>query len=92
MKLVDPTVPVAIPESQRAPALTSLDGLTIGLLTNGKLKADMLLRQTAAVLQARFGGRVLPMATKGSAGAPAPADTLTNLSMECDYLITASGD
>ena len=92
MKLVDPTVPVAIPESRRAPALTSLDGLTIGLLTNGKLKADMLLRQTAAVLQARFGGNVLPMVAKGSAGAPAPADTLKNLSLECDYLITASGD
>ena len=92
MKLVDPTVPVAIPESRRAPALTSLDGLTIGLLTNGKLKADMLLRQTAAVLQARFGGSVLPMVAKGSAGAPAPADTLNNLSLECDYLITASGD
>ncbi len=92
MKLVDPTVPVAIPESRRAPALTSLDGLTIGLLTNGKLKADMLLRETAAVLQGRFGGRVLPMAAKGNAGSPAPADMLTNLSMKCDYLITASGD
>ena len=92
MKLVDPTVPAAVPESRRAPALASLDGLTIGLLSNGKLKADVLLTETAAILQARFGGSVLPMAAKGTAGAPAPADMLTNLSVECDYLITASGD
>ena len=92
MKLVDPTVPAPMRESRRAPVLASLDGLTIGLLSNGKLNADALLRETAAMLQTRFGGNVLPMAAKDSAGAPAPADTLKNLAMECDYLITASGD
>ena len=92
MKLVDPTVAASVRESRRAPALTSLDGLTIGLLSNGKLNADVLLEETAAILQTRFGGSVLPMATKATAGAPAPADTLKKLSLECDYLITASGD
>lgn len=92
MKLVDPTVAAPARQSRRAPALASLDGLTIGLLTNGKLKADALLAETAAMLQTRFGGHVLPMGAKDSAGAPAPADTLKNLSVECDYLITASGD
>ena len=92
MQLVDPTVAAPKRESRRAPALASLDGLTIGLLTNGKLKADVLLTETAALLQGRFGGNVLPMVAKASAGAPAPADTLKKLSLECDYLITASGD
>lgn len=92
MKLVDPTVAAPTRQSRRAPALASLDGLTIGLLSNTKLNADALLEQTAAMLQTRFGGSVLPMVAKGSAGAPAPADTLKNLSEACDYLITASGD
>lgn len=92
MKLVDPTVAAPARQSRRAPALASLEGLTIGLLSNGKLNADALLEETAAMLRTRFGGRVLPMVAKGSAGAPAPADTLKSLSVECDYLITASGD
>ena len=92
MKLVDPTVAAPVRESRRAPALASLDGLTIGLLSNGKLNADVLLEETAAILQTRFGGSVLPMAAKATAGAPAPAGTLKKLSLECDYLITASGD
>ena len=92
MELVDPTVAAPARQSRRAPALASLDGLTIGLLTNGKLNADALLEETAAILQNRFGGDVLPMVAKASAGAPAPADTLKKLSLECDYLITASGD
>ena len=92
MKLVDPTVAAPVRVSRRAPALASLDGLTIGLLSNGKLNADVLLVETAAILRTRFGGNVLPMAAKATAGAPAPADTLKKLSLECDYLITASGD
>ena len=92
MELIDPTVAAPVRESRRAPALASLDGLNIGLLSNGKLNADALLEETAAILRTRFGGKVLPMVAKGSAGAPAPADTLKKLSVECDYLITASGD
>ena len=92
MKLVDPTVPAKDRDSTRAPALASLEGLTIGLLWNRKLNADRLLEETAGLLQSRFGGKVLPIAVKNNASAPAPAELLTNLSPECDYLITAAGD
>jgi hypothetical protein len=92
MKLIDPTVPASTRASRRAPALASLDGLTIGLLWNHKANGDKLLTETARLLQSRFGGKVLPMITKTNASAPAPAEMLTNLSPECDYLITASGD
>lgn len=92
MRLVDPTVPAKEPDCRRAPALASLDGLTIGLLSNRKLNADRLLTETADLLRTRFGGTVLPMAAKNNASAPAPAELLTNLSPECDYLITAAGD
>ena len=92
MKLVDPTVSAPSLQNQRAPALTELRGLTIGLLSNGKLNADALLDETAAELIRRYGGRVLPMVHKRNPSAPAPADLLTGLSPECDYLITAAGD
>ncbi len=92
MKLIDPTVVANTMACVRAPVLPSLEGLTIGLLWNHKAKGDILLTETAALLQKRFGGRVLPMVTKGNPSAPAPADMLTNLTPECDYLITAAGD
>jgi len=92
MKLVDPTVPAKIQTSKRAPALSSLEGKTIGLLWNHKVNGDKLLNETAALLQSQFGGKILPMVTKRNAGAPAPAELLTNLAPECDYIITASGD
>lgn len=92
MRLVDPTVPAKDGRSVRAPALASLDSRTIGLLWNQKANGDRLLLETAARLQTRFGGKVLPMAAKNNASAPAPAELLTSLSPECDYLITAAGD
>jgi hypothetical protein len=92
MKLVDPTVPAKLQTSKRAPALASLEGKTIGLLWNHKVNGDKLLNETAALLQSQFGGKVLPMVTKRNASAPAPAELLTNLAPECDYIITASGD
>ena len=92
MKLIDPTVKVMQQDNQRAPVLNNLEGLTIGLLSNAKLNADLLLQETALRLQQRFGGKVLPLRYKRNPSAPAPAEILTNLSPECDYLITAAGD
>jgi hypothetical protein len=92
MKLVDPTVFSPDTHNERAPALADLSGCTIGLLSNGKLNADLLLEETAAELVRRFGGRVLPMAYKKNPSAPAPGELLTGLSPECDYLLTAAGD
>ena len=92
MRLIDPTIPAKEGQSIRAPALGSLEGRTIGLLWNHKQNGDRLLTETAARLQSRFGGQVLSLASKNNASAPAPAELLTNLSPECDYLITAAGD
>ena len=92
MKLYDPTVAAAEYDHHRALPLQSLEGATIGLLSNRKLNADPLLTETARVLQKRYGGKVLELEHKNNASAPAPTETLTGLSPECDYLITASGD
>jgi hypothetical protein len=69
-----------------------LQGKTIGLLSNRKLNSDLLLQETAICLQKRHGGKVLGMEHKLNPSAPAPGELLTNLSPECDYIITAIGD
>ncbi len=92
MIIVDPTVANIEQNNKRAPALGTLQGKTIGVLSNRKLNADLLLHETAKCLIERYGGKVLPMAHKLNPSAPAPADTLTDLSPECDYLLTATGD
>ncbi len=92
MELIDPTVEGAEQNRSRAPAISDLHGLTIGLLSNGKANADHLIGKTADLLVERFGGRRLDVLYKKHPSEPAPGELLTNLCHECDYLITAAGD
>ncbi len=92
MKLIDPTVKNAAHHCTHAPRLDSVDGKTIGLLTNNKVNADVLLRETAALFSARNQCHVLDMAGKQNASAPAPGGIIKELALTCDFLITAMGD
>lgn len=92
MKLIDPTVKSAAQQRTIAPRLDSLEGKTIGLLTNSKVNADVLLRETAALFGARHQCKVLDLASKQNASAPAPGGIIKDLAQECDFLITAMGD
>ncbi len=92
MKLVDPTVQSAALANVRAPKLAQLDGLTIGLLSNRKLNADLMLRETAALFSERHGCRVAELVAKGNPSAPAGAKRIEALAGRCDFLITGLGD
>ena len=76
----------------RAPPLASLDGLRIGLLENGKLNADEMLREVAELFVERHGCTIRTVASKKNASAPAPSATLTQVAQEVDFLITGLGD
>jgi hypothetical protein len=76
----------------RAPPLASLEGLRIGLLENGKLNADEMLREVAALFVERHGCTIRTVASKRNASAPAPATTLVQVAQEVDFLITGLGD
>jgi hypothetical protein len=76
----------------RAPPLGSLEGLRIGLLENGKLNADEMLREVAALFVERHGCAIRTVASKKNASAPAPAATLTKVAQEVDFLVTGLGD
>ena len=92
MQLVDPTSNDPGQSHTRAPSLSSLEGKTIGLLSNSKLNADVLLKETAALFQAEYGCDVRDVYFKRNASAPAPSETIDKLVSECDFLITAAGD
>lgn len=92
MQLIDPTVKAAEQSNVRAPKMTSLQGTTIGLLSNGKANADRLLEETAALFQAEHHCRVLEVVFKRNASAPAPQSMIDDLADRCDFLLTANGD
>ena len=92
MKLFDPTVSVSQGQNSRAPRLSSIDGLKIGLLSNGKANADLLLKETAALFEERHGCELLELACKANSSGPAPGPLIERLARECDWLLTATGD
>lgn len=92
MQIYDPTVPGPERHAVRAGALASLEGKTIGLLENGKLNAENLLRESAQVFAARHGCTIHPIYSKANASAPAPAETLAAAAGNVDFLITGLGD
>ncbi len=92
MRLYDPTSSKTQRHLLRAPALGDLQGKTIGILENGKLNAELMLREVAVLFEARQGCTVRAVYSKSNASAPAPAETLAKAVREVDFLITGLGD
>ncbi|HYV60243.1 MAG TPA: hypothetical protein VFA62_09270 [Acidimicrobiia bacterium] len=70
----------------------SLDGLTVGVLENGKPNARLLLQTVADALAEQVGTRVGPVIGKHSAAEPADAEVLDNLRRTAQVVLTGSGD
>ena len=92
MQLYDPTTSGPERHLFRAPALASLQGRTIGILENGKLNAEEMLREIAVLFQERHGCSIRAVYPKTNASAPTPAETLAKAAQEVDFLITGLGD
>jgi hypothetical protein len=92
LKLYDPTSSGPERNLARAPALSGLQGRTIGILENGKLNAVEMLREVAALFEARHGCVVRGVYSKSNASAPAPGGVLERAAGEVDFLITGLGD
>jgi len=75
-----------------APRLDDLTGLRIGLLSNGKLNAELLLQETARCFAEHHQCTVAAMVSKPHASKPAEAEQLRQLAEKVDLLITANGD
>ena len=92
MRLYDPTSSGPQRSLLRAPPLLALEGKTIGILENNKLNAVEMLREVAALFEARHGCVVRPVYSKSNASAPAPVEVLAQAAGEVDFLITGLGD
>ena len=93
-KILDPTLraPGATATAPRAPRKTSLDGVTIGLLANGKSNGMVLLERIADRLRERCGiGEVVHVA-KSNASIPVTEEQAEPLVKQCAVVITAIGD
>jgi hypothetical protein len=92
MQLYSPLATTPKRKAVRAPALAGIDGLRIGILENGKLNAEEMLNEVAALFVQRNGCTVRTLASKKNASAPAPGNTLTTVAQEVDFLLTGLGD
>ena len=92
MQLYAPTSTTPKRQAFRAPVLASIDGLRLGILENGKLNAEEMLNEVAALFVQHHGCTVRTLASKKNASAPAPSNTLVQVAQEVDFLITGLGD
>ena len=92
MQLYSPMSTTPKRQAMRAPALSKIDGMRIGILENGKLNAVEMLNEVADLFVQRHGCTVRTLASKRNASAPAPGNTLTSVAQEVDFLLTGLGD
>ena len=92
MKIYDPTVIGPERHNYRAPPIDNVNGLTIGILENGKLNAVEFLQEIAGLFQINQGCMIGPVYSKFNASAPATPDILQNVVKNVDFLVTGLGD
>ncbi len=92
LELFDPTGDPTPTGFRAAPRLTALDGLRIGLFSNGKVNADRLLRYTAEVFEREADCRIVIDSGKRNASRIAEPQVLERIANDVDFLITAVGD
>ena len=92
IKVLDPTIKPKTQSSLLADRPESLDGLTVGLLANGKKNSVELLQYVYEILKEEHGLGSVIEDDKGNASRPCPPDLLEQLANQCDVIITASGE
>ncbi len=91
--LLDPQGPKEERRHPLAPRrLRTLDGVTVGLLTNTKLNAEAVLKAIGALLQERYALKELLLRTKPNFSLPAPTAVIDELAARCDVVVAGVGD
>jgi hypothetical protein len=82
-----------VAEPQRlAPRLSSLQGMTVGLIDNHKRNANVYLAALGQLLQDRYGVSRVVTYRKVSQSLPTPDEVLDQLTSTCDAVIHAVAD
>ena len=91
LQVLDPTAEDVAVTATDAARLTSLQGSTVGLLDNGKIRVRELLDHMEDILRAEHGvARVLRL-KKPDASRPAPTEVVADMKA-ADAVISAVGD
>ena len=90
--VLDPTVAPLPAQTSMVPRPGTLNGLTVGLLANGKRNADRLLDHVAGLLAERYQLNEVVTGDKGNSSRPCPDDLMREIVERCDVVVTATGD
>jgi len=91
IRVLDPTAEEAIVTPTSAAQLASLQGRTVGLLDNGKIRVRELLDHVEEVLRSQYGVAQVLRFRKPDASRPAPPEVMADLK-RCEAIISAVGD
>ena len=75
-----------------AARLSTLEGMTIGLVDNHKKNADAFLDELARILQEDYGVSQIVTYRKASQSMPTPQEVLDDLAARCDATVHAVAD
>jgi hypothetical protein len=90
--LLDPTGASAEREASLSRRdLTTLDGKTIGLLNNTKVKADYILDAVESLLRERYAVKDVVRVTKETFSRPMSDEIARDMASRCDVVVTAIG-
>jgi hypothetical protein len=91
MKVLDPRLDAEGEAMAMAPALASLEGVTVGFIDNAKIGTERFYDHVEAILRGRFGVREFIRRRKPDSSRPMPPDMLAELSA-ADAVLSAVGD
>jgi hypothetical protein len=91
LRVLDPTAEVAVASTAGPGRLVSLQGRTIGLLDNGKIRVRELLDHMEKMLRSQYGVANVLRFHKPDASRPAPTEVIADMK-QCDAVISAVGD
>ena len=90
--VLDPTVSPLPAQATMAPRPNTLNGLTLGLLANGKRNSDRLLDHVAGLLAERYELSDVLTWDKGNSSRPCPDELMREIVDRSDVVVTATGD
>ena len=91
IRVLDPTAEGTAVTTTSAAQLASLEGRTVGLLDNGKIRVRELLDHVEEILRSQYGVAQVLRVRKPDASRPAPPEVMANLK-RCEAIISAVGD
>ena len=91
IRVYDPTAAPRVSGAGLTPRPTTLNGVTIGVLDNGKANAGLLMTSVAQLMQERYGVAAVLVRRKPVAG-PASAEVIADLKRECAAVLVGSAD